>query len=96
MTIGQQPIIGLLADIVRCARTGDYGNAALLFNRCALHLQRHLQTMGNEGGPQHGETITQSLRTMLLLLERNDWVALADVIEYEFIPLWKKAFPGAE
>jgi hypothetical protein len=51
--------------------------------------------MGNEGGPQHGETITQSLRTMLLL-ERNDWVALADVIEYEFIPLWEKTFPVSE
>jgi hypothetical protein len=39
--------------------------------------------------------ITESLRTLLLLLEHNDWVAIADVIDYEFIPLWKKSFPSA-
>lgn|GEM_PF-1080942 len=89
-------IVRLFSDIARLARTGDYPTAALSFNRGILLLQERMGAADVQGPSQlDRKQITESLRTLLLLLEHNDWVAIADVIDYEFIPLWKKSFPSA-
>jgi len=87
------PIIDQLRAVSKLARTGDYPNAALGFNRCALLLQEHLRRHGPTPGGVDAN-ITYSLQTMLLMLKNNDWVALADVIDFEFLPLWKRANPS--
>lgn len=87
-------MIGLLSEISRYARTGDYADAALRLNQCIVRLQTCLQD--NAAGPgfqKHSTKINYSLETMFLMLKNNDWVAVADIIDFEFIPLWKEAFP---
>jgi hypothetical protein len=87
-------MIGLLQEIADLARTGDYADAALKLNQCIVLLQTHLQySAASPGIRKYGSKINYSLETMFLMLKNNDWVALADIIEFEFIPLWKEAFP---
>ena len=88
-----QRIIDLFGEASQNARRGDYGKAALSFNSCILTLQEFLQHHGQSADfKTDGPRITASLRTLLAMLERKDWVAAADVIDDELIPLWKEAF----
>jgi hypothetical protein len=51
-----------------------------------------MQNILNSGGPGHPELlskITYSLETLYMMQKERDWVAFADVLEFEFIPLWK-------
>jgi hypothetical protein len=87
-------MIGLLQEIADLARTGDYADAALKLNQCIVRLQACLKDgTASPGMRKNGSKINYSLETMFLMLKNNDWVALADIIEFEFIPLWKEAFP---
>jgi hypothetical protein len=93
MDAAGQRIPDLLADASRAARLGDYDRAAQSINACILDFQKLLG--GEEKPPRFGELMpkmTYSLETLLMMLERKDWVAAADIIDYEFIPLWKEAF----
>jgi hypothetical protein len=83
-------MIGLLMKLSAFARTGDYADAALKLNQCIVRMQTRLQ--GGAAG-KHTAKINYSLETMFLMLKNNDWVAIADIIDFEFIPLWKEAFP---
>jgi hypothetical protein len=85
-------MIGLLQEITDLARTGDYADAALKLNQCIIRLQACLKEGAASPG-KYSAKINYSLETMFLMLKNNDWVALADIIEFEFIPLWKEAFP---
>jgi hypothetical protein len=88
-----QRILDLLADASRCARLGDYGRAAQSINGCILDFQKLMER--TEKPPRFmalAPKVTYSLETLLMMLERKDWVAAADIIDYEFIPLWKEAF----
>ncbi|MBD3344379.1 MAG: hypothetical protein GF401_04875 [Chitinivibrionales bacterium] len=74
-----------LADAAYRARIGDYADAASLLNTGYRMVQDYLRS-----GifPEQGiKKILYSLETMYVLQKQDDWVALADVIEYEFIPL---------
>jgi hypothetical protein len=94
MATNTSSIIGLLKDVSRHARTGDYGNAASFFNRCILQLQEALGAVDlQEDLRPASSRITASLQTLLSLLEHGDWVAIADVVDYEFIPLLENIFP---
>jgi hypothetical protein len=91
MGTNQQRVIERLADVSGKARTGDYAIAAQSLNEFVILFQE----IGKSGfGVKINSRITYSLETMLLMLENKDWVALADIIDYEFIPLWKEAFPS--
>ncbi len=90
---GQQ-VIDLFRRAARNARIGDYGQAANAINSCILGFQEFTAHEGQSARfKEYGPRMSFSLETLLLMLERKDWVAAADVIEYEFIPLWKEAFP---
>lgn len=80
-------IIPLSADIITAARTGDYAGTARLLNRLLQRLQVEI-SKGYIGATTMTK-ITYSLETLLAMQQMNDWVAFADVLEYEFMPLWK-------
>lgn len=89
-------MVGLLKKISDFSRTGDYADAALHLNRCVVRMQSHLgDSAANKQPRVYSTKINYSLETMLLMLEHNDWVAIADIIDFEFVPLWKEAFPEA-
>jgi hypothetical protein len=83
-------MIGLLKEISGFARTGDYADAAFKLNQFIVRMQTRVQD-GAAG--KYSTKINYSLETMFLMLKNNDWVAIADIIDFEFIPLWKEAFP---
>ena len=90
-----QRIIDMFGEASRHARCGDYGRAALSMNSSILGFQEFIRQEGtSDRFKEYGPRMTYSLQTLLLMLERKDWVAAADVIDYEFIPLWKEAFPS--
>lgn len=87
-----QRIIDLFIEASRSARCGDYGRAALSINSSILRFEQFMKQEGQRKRlKEFGPKITYSLETLLLMLERKDWVAAADVIDYEFISLWKEA-----
>lgn len=82
-------IINGLKEIIFCARTGNYSDAASRFNIC-IQLMKPILTSG-EISPDYLKKITFSLETVYLMQKQNDWVAVADVLEYEFTALLKEA-----
>ena len=86
-----QRIIDLFTEASTSARCGDYGRAALSINSSILRFEQFMKQEGQRQRlKEFGPKMTYSLETLLLMLERKDWVAAADVIDYEFIPLWKQ------
>jgi hypothetical protein len=76
-----------IPGIIAAARTGDYPDTSRRINIFLQHLQYELSK-----GYLPSESIakiTYSLETLLAMQQMNDWVAFADVLEYEFLPLWK-------
>jgi hypothetical protein len=89
----QQRLLDLLANASRHARLGDYGEAAHGINACVIEFQRFMEHP--QGPPpliELGPKVTYSLETLLMMIERKDWVAAADIIDYELIPLVKETF----
>ena len=76
-----------IPGIITAARTGDYPDSARRINVFLQHLQAELSKgyISTEGIAK----ITYSLETLLAMQQMSDWVAFADVLEYEFMPLWK-------
>jgi hypothetical protein len=74
------------------ARTGNYGDAALELDTAVQKLQPAL-TSSNV--PQSlMSKLMYSLETMYAVQKQGDWVATADVIEFEFVALLRQ-IPGA-
>ncbi len=78
-----------LNEIVFGARTGSYSDAASKLNSSLQELQPILTS--GKITPDYLKKLTFSLETLFLMQKQNDWVAVADVIEFEFIELLKKA-----
>ena len=77
---------GILSEIVTAARTGDYSNISTLLNKGVIAIQEDLKK-----GPvdeKNLKKISYSLETIIAMQQMQNWVALADILEYEFIPLW--------
>ena len=82
-------IFALLKNIVACARLGDYSDAASRLNNCLQEIKPIL--LSGTIPPDYVKKLAYSLETMFLMQKQNDWVAVADVIEFEFVELLKKA-----
>ena len=82
-------IYSLLHEIVRLARTGSYSDAASKLNSWLQELQPILTS--GKIAPAYLKKITYSLETVFLMQKQNDWVAVADVIEFELPGLLKEA-----
>ncbi len=85
-----------LSFIVRACRLGDYGEAASTLNKCIPCFESLQQeALREDGGKPLLDKINKSLGTILLMMERKDWVALADIVEFELLPLYQ-SIPRAE
>lgn len=76
-----------IPGIIAATRTGDYPDSARRINIFLQHLQTEISRgyISEEGIAK----ITYSLETLLAMQQMSDWVAFADVLEYEFMPLWR-------
>ncbi|MBN1980415.1 MAG: hypothetical protein JW795_02705 [Chitinivibrionales bacterium] len=72
-----QQSIGLL-------RTGAYGQAASELSGISLMLQALLNEYSSKPVTRK---IAYSVETVVLLIQQQDWVGVADVIEYELLTL---------
>lgn len=84
----------MLEDVVYCARTGDYSDAASLLNITLQEL--HPILTSGKIPVEYLKKFTYSMETILLMQTQNDWVAVADVLEYEFTALLKEAIGAIE
>lgn len=79
-----------LLAIARACRMGDYGNAASGLNKCIPLFTQMQQTLRTPCGKNNAvDKFNYSLETAMMMMERKDWVALADVLEYEMAQLLK-------
>lgn len=74
-----------LRGVVCHARTGGYGDAASGLNVCLQRLQPLLASVAVPRALL--DRVTYSLETMFMMQKQDDWVAVADIIEYELIDL---------
>ena len=83
----KETLLEEIPRIVTAARTGDYPETARRINIFLQQLQKEL----SKGYiPAEGiAKITYSLETLLAMQQMSDWIAFADVLEYEFVPLWR-------
>ena len=85
-------IVPQIPAIVAAARTGDYAGAARLLNLLLQQLQKELSKGRFAAGTL--SKITYSLETLLAMQKMENWVAFADILEYEFLPLWQSIGAG--
>jgi hypothetical protein len=78
---------GIFLEAAIAARTGDCATVSTLLNKGVLTLQDELKKYHFRG--EELKKISFSLETITMMQQAQNWVALADVLEYEFIPLWK-------
>lgn len=74
-----------IKKIAQEARRGDYGLASSDINLFLQLLQIELSK-----GYIRSDTlskVTSSLETLMEMQKKGDWVALADILEYEFIEI---------
>jgi hypothetical protein len=81
-------IFAVIKKIIFSARTGDYGAASQEINQFLVLLQAEL-SKGRISAASLSK-ITFSLETMVEMQKSGDWVAVADILEFEFTPLWKE------
>ena len=94
MITNLENVYPVLKEIVHCARTGSYSNAASKLNSCLQDIQPIL--LSGTIPPEYLKKLTYSLETVFLMQKQNDWVAVADIIEYEFLALLKEALESFE
>jgi hypothetical protein len=79
----------LLSALGREGRLGDFGDANRDLNRC-LALFQHLQgPLGSVPKPLL-DKFNYALETIFMMLKNKDWVAVADIVEYELLGLWQE------
>lgn len=91
MPINQIDICQELQEIVRCARLGEYERASLQLTPCMQRVQQALKPT-KQYRPETLKKLSRLLETLFMMQKQQDWVAFADILEYEFIPLWKVVF----
>lgn len=79
----------LCRQIIRFARIGDYGNTASCLNQFLVQLQNFF-TKRNISRDNLSK-ITYSLETLMAMQEMKNWVAFADILEYELLALLESA-----
>jgi|GEM_PF-4010717 len=84
-SIGPDPIETLINMAVASARTGDYSSAARHLNLLLQELEPHLSRMS----PGTLHDIGYSMETLFAMQKMKNWVALADILEFELLPLWR-------
>lgn len=94
MFYNETSIEGVLSEAAFAARTGDYSTVSSLLNTSGIAIQGELKKC--QLGHDELKNISFSLETITFMLQTQNWVALADVLEYEFLPLWKSTVESRE
>jgi hypothetical protein len=77
-----------LPEIVRASRLGDYGDASSALNKCIPYLEDlQMEPALRAKKKPLLDKINYSLETVVLMMGRKDWVAVADIIEFEVLPM---------
>lgn len=82
-------IDSLLVSLGRLGRLGDYGDAGRSLNRCLVLFQQIREEMNRVPEPLL-KKFNYSLETVFLMLKNKDWVAIADIVEYELLAIWRE------
>jgi hypothetical protein len=82
-------IDSLLVSMGRRGRLGDYGDANRDLNRCLALFQQIQEEMKRVPGPIL-KKFNYSFETVFLMLKNKDWVAIADIVEYELLAIWRE------
>ncbi len=77
-----------LRNIIDSLRFGDYSVASSKLNETLLHMQTELKN--RKVAPQLLQKLLISLETLFAMQKMEDWVAVADILEFEFRSIWKE------
>ena len=81
--------IDSLNEVVFFIRTGGYSDAASAFNRSIQHLEAFLCALSLTADLKN--KMMYSLETVMYFYQKKDYIAVADIVEFELIPLCNKA-----
>ena len=87
MTKESMEIVLQFKSIAACARTGDLGTLSSQLNICVQKLSDLLA--GGWFSKTETAKVVYSLETLLMMQEQKDWVAFADIIEYELLEFFQ-------
>lgn len=79
------PVEELINKAVSAARTGDYSSASRHLNLLLQELEPNLSRMS----PGTLHDIGYSMETLFAMQKMKNWVALADILEFEILPIWR-------
>lgn len=80
-------IFYLLTKTTFLIRSGDYPDAASKLNQCLQKIESDFISKNMQ--KKHLSKLTYSLETLLLMQKFKDWVAIADILEFELCNLLK-------
>jgi hypothetical protein len=92
MFYSESTLTGIFQEIIIAARTGDYSSVSTLLQKSVVLLQNELKKHPLKDTSL--SKLSYSLETIASMQQMQNWVALADILEYEFIPLWKTLAKG--
>ncbi len=75
-------------EIIDSLRSGDYTVASSRLNEALLRMQAELKD--RKVSPQLLQKLLISLETLFSMQKMEDWVAVADILEFEFTGIWKE------
>ena len=87
MKTDNKDIFYLLNKTAFLIRSGDYPDAASKLNKCLQKIESEFISK-NLQDKVLGK-LTYSLETILLMQKNKDWVAIADIIEFELCEILK-------
>lgn len=74
--------------IVDALRSGDYSVASSRLNEILLYMQTELKN--RKIAPNSLQKLLISLETLFAMQKMEDWIAVADILEFELSDIWKK------
>lgn len=79
-------------DIIDYLRCGDYSVASSRLNETLLRMEIELKN--RKVAPQLLKKLLFSLETLFTMQKMEDWIAVADILEFEFTGIWKELMQG--
>ncbi|NLL12695.1 MAG: hypothetical protein GX267_04765 [Fibrobacter sp.] len=75
-------------DIIDSLRCGDYSVASSRLNETLQCMETELKN--RKVAPKQLQKLLYSLETLFTMQKMEDWVAVADILEFEFTGIWKE------